>query len=67
MDPQKTDAYHSYLLRLWQERMAGQPIWRASLQSTKTGRRYTFLSLDNLIAFLYDRTNQSATKNQRPA
>lgn len=43
--------YRSYLLRLWQEE-GGQQLWRASLQSTETGERRGFASLDALFGFL---------------
>jgi hypothetical protein len=47
----KCTGYRSYLLRLWQEE-GGQQLWRASLQSTETGERRGFASLDALLGFL---------------
>ncbi|MBN1483924.1 MAG: hypothetical protein JXA37_04315 [Chloroflexia bacterium] len=47
--------YHSYLLRLWQERpaAAGQPaVWRLSLEDARSGDRKGFGSVEDLEAFL---------------
>jgi hypothetical protein len=44
--------YESYLLRLWQVRQDGKPIWRASLESTRTGARENFANLQQAFAFL---------------
>ena len=44
--------YLSYLLRLWQVSCDGRLVWRASLESAKTGERTGFLSLEALYAFL---------------
>jgi hypothetical protein len=45
--------YVSYLLRLWREGTGGQrAIWRASLESTRTGELITFASLDDLFDHL---------------
>ena len=44
--------YASYLLRLWRAEEDGQPVWRASLESTMDGQRLNFASLEALIAFL---------------
>ena len=46
------DNYASYLLRLRRSDRAGQPIWRASLESTRDGQRLEFGSVEALIAFL---------------
>jgi hypothetical protein len=49
--------YLAYMLRLWQageDRMA----WRASLENAHTGTRQGFASLDALLAFLEERTDQ---------
>ena len=42
--------YHSYLLRLWRDN-AHQP-WRASLQSTATGKTQVFANPQTLLAYL---------------
>jgi hypothetical protein len=44
--------YVSYLLRLWQVNSAGQPVWRASLEDTRTGERHGFADPASLFAFL---------------
>ena len=44
--------YISYLLRLWQVRVGGELVWRASLESPHTGKRQGFSSLANLVSFL---------------
>jgi hypothetical protein len=44
--------YLSYLLRLWQTQGEGHTAWRASLESSQTGKRTGFSSLDALFAFI---------------
>jgi hypothetical protein len=48
--------YLSYLLRLWQESDGSlyedAPLWRASLESPRTGEVVGFASLDDLFDFL---------------
>jgi hypothetical protein len=58
--------YFSYLLRLWREdddglpqqvngptdQLESKPVWLASLESSLTGQRQGFASLDELFAFL---------------
>lgn len=55
--------YLSYLLRLWrmdkdgEPRDAGEkPMWRASLESVRTGERRSFATLDDLFDFLRGQT-----------
>lgn len=48
----KQQIYLSYLLRLWQVIVDGQPVWRASLESAQTGQHRGFASLVQLTAFL---------------
>ena len=59
---EQTD-YFSYLLRLWRVTERGdtlrtgkQTAWRASLQSSRTGEKQGFASLENLFAFLRRQT-----------
>lgn len=52
---QRKSGYQSFLMRLWQERVAGRLVWRASLHSTATGETQVFTSLESLLLFL---TNQ---------
>ena len=44
--------YKSYLLRLWTATHDGEPVWRASLQSTTTGQRRGFSDLESLFDYL---------------
>jgi hypothetical protein len=49
--------YVSYLLRLWREGDSGQAaVWRASLESTRTGELMAFASLDELFDHLREQT-----------
>jgi len=55
--------YLSYLLRLWRggddggPQGAGEkPVWRASLESARTGERRSFATLDDLFDFLRGQT-----------
>jgi hypothetical protein len=57
--------YLSYLLCLWQVNVDGelhgmgeQAIWRASLESARTGERRSFASLDELFGFLREQTGE---------
>lgn len=43
--------YRSFLLRLWRAK-AGEPGWRASLESGQTGERKGFATLDALFDHL---------------
>jgi hypothetical protein len=51
-----THAYRAYLLRLWPAQEAGQTVWRASLESARTGEQVGFRTLQRLFAFLDDQT-----------
>ena len=48
--------YMSYLLRLWRDDGEGATGWRASLESSLTGKRQVFASLDELFDFLRRQT-----------
>lgn len=57
--------YLSYLLRLWRVSGDGEPhdmgsktIWRASLESARTGEQRGFASLDQLFGFLREQTGE---------
>lgn len=54
MVKEKVD-YLSYLLRLWREGEE-KTTWRASLESSRTGERKGFASLDDLFHFLRRQT-----------
>lgn len=51
----ESDAYQSYLLRLWRARCQGEWQWRASIESRHTGEHQVFGSLEQLFAFLGER------------
>jgi hypothetical protein len=54
---QERPDYMSYLLRLW--RVDGDDAesdWRASLESSYTGERISFASVEELFAFLRQQT-----------
>jgi hypothetical protein len=66
MDKEKSD-YLSYLLRLWRVEnheapSADKAVWRASLESARTGERKTFASLDDLVDFLRELTGRSPAR-----
>jgi hypothetical protein len=44
--------YISYLVRFWQGRSGGDLVWRASLESPRTGERRGFASPTDLFAFI---------------
>jgi hypothetical protein len=58
-EPRGHPGYLSYLLRLWQVDtegvipQAGGMVWRASLESSLTGKREGFASLEELFEFLH--------------
>jgi hypothetical protein len=60
--------YTSYLLRLWSVGDKGDLVWWASLESSRTGERWGFASLDELFAFLRQQTagasDSSASKGE---
>jgi hypothetical protein len=52
--------YVSYLLRLWREGDGEREVvWRASLESTRTGERRYFASLDELFDYLREQTDMT--------
>jgi hypothetical protein len=51
--------YISYLLRLWMVKENDTFVWRASLETTHSGERYGFASLDAMLAFLKEQTQSS--------
>jgi hypothetical protein len=55
MEPERPH-YLSYLLRLWRNDGELKTAWRASLDSSLTGKRRSFASLDDLLAFLRRQT-----------
>jgi hypothetical protein len=59
---QEQPGYQSYLLRLWRAGEVGKPVWRASLQSTHTGKQVGFASLASLFAFLEEQIAIAETR-----
>jgi len=56
-DHRERRRYLAYLLRLW--RAGGEAaLWRASLESPRTGEQVNFASLDELLEFLRQQTGQ---------
>ena len=53
-EPQRP--YLAYLLRLWQIQDKGEIGWRASLENAHAGEKLAFAHLDELVAFLRERT-----------
>ena len=49
---EETDAYQTYVLRLWRARCRGRWQWRTSIESPQTGERQWFASLEQFCAFL---------------
>lgn len=66
--------YLSYLLRLWEESggsppgapLGEPPVWRASLESPRSGERLGFASLAELFAFLENETRSSSPGSEHP-
>ncbi len=47
------DKYHSFLLRLWTtDQKNGEHLWRASLESSETGKKQIFTTMQELKDFL---------------
>jgi hypothetical protein len=58
--------YHSYLLRLWCTEQAERGCWRASLEDSHTGERIGFASLEELFAFLMERSEVGSRRRPNP-
>jgi len=56
--------YQAYLLRLWQSGTAEGPVWRASVESPKTGERRAFASLEQLFRFLEEELGKRPSRTQ---
>ena len=54
--------YLSYLLRLWRV-SEEKATWRASLESSRTGERKGFASLDDLFDFLHRQIDAVSDEN----
>lgn len=57
MAPMTQEETHclSYLLRLWRDSDV-ENVWRASVESARTGERRGFAGLEDLFGFLQERT-----------
>ena len=68
--PREQPGYRSYLIRLWQMDTVqegsrpGETVWRGSLESSLTGERLGFASLDELVEFLRRQTGAVADVNE---
>jgi hypothetical protein len=67
--PEEQPDYLSYLLRLWRERSEGgleeetsAAVWHASLESSLTGQRMGFCSVDALCTYLRRETGLADEK-----
>jgi len=56
--------YISYLIRLWQVKNSSGLVWRASLESSRTGERHGFADLDALFAFLRQQTEMASDSSE---
>lgn len=50
----ETPRYQAYVLRLWLSADEAAPMWRASLEDTRTNERRGFADVDSLCVFLKD-------------
>jgi hypothetical protein len=69
-EQEEAGGYFAYLLRLWRETDGGTARWRASLQDPHSGKKLGFAHLDELVAFLRERTGlappaESPVKGER--
>lgn len=62
----ETDAYQTYLLRLWRARYEGRWQWRVSIESPRTGERQCFASMEAFFAYLSDRCEDENPGPRRP-
>jgi hypothetical protein len=60
--PLEQSRYLAYMLRLWQVKTAKKTTWRASLESSLSGERQGFASLDDLFEFLRRETDALSRK-----
>jgi hypothetical protein len=70
--PGQPQGYLAYLLRLWRETGGETTRWRASLEDPHSGDKLGFAHLDELVAFLRERTGlappeETLVKHERTA
>jgi hypothetical protein len=53
----ESDAYQTYLLRLWRTCTRGRWQWRASIENPHTGERQSFADLEQCLDFLRTQCN----------
>ncbi len=53
----ESDAYQTYVLRLWRAHYGGEWQWRASIESPHNCERQVFANLAQLVAYLYEKCN----------
>ena len=54
--------YRTFLLRFWQERSAGQWVWRATLEEPHSHVRKAFADLERLYTYLREQIEDSANE-----
>jgi hypothetical protein len=63
--------YFAYLLRLWREEGGEATRWRASVEDPHSGEKLGFAHLEELVAFLGERTGlappEERPKRERPS
>jgi hypothetical protein len=59
-----TRDYYSYLLRVWKSDETGQPVWRISLQDTRSGAPWFFTSLEAMLEFLQSQVEYPAVRSE---
>ena len=62
----RTGGYVAYLLRLWQVNEGEGAVWRASLESARTGERQGFASLADLCTYLEEQVSHLAQGQPAP-
>lgn len=60
----RSEAYHSYLLRLWCTNNQ-PPHWRVSLRDARTGETYLFADLEQLQSFLHQTISASSAESSQ--
>ncbi len=59
-------SYLAYMVRLWQVEAGEGPVWRASLESPRTGVRQGFANLEELFDFLRAQTGCAPPSTPEP-
>ncbi len=59
--------YQSYLLRLWRADGDGEPLWRAALEDTLSGERFSFATIEALVGFLRGLMGEAAVEREQAA